>query len=245
MATDNNGWVKIHRKIQDNDLWLCEPFSKAQAWIDLIFLANHKDGGFFVRGNWVAVKRGEVGYSKESLAVRWKWSRNKVLRFISLLENRGQVEQHKNFILSLISIKNYNQYQDNGTADETTERQQKDSRRHTNKNDKNDKNDKNKEREGQAPPSPQVVAKDFFENIQSEHRVELYKVITAKGVPEELAKSELRKFVAYWTEPNKSGTRRRWEMERTFELSRRIFNWFSKIKEFAGPVNHKGKEIIY
>lgn len=140
MGAENSGWVKIHRKIQDNELWLCESFSRGQAWIDLIFLANHKDGGFLVRGNWVEVKRGQVGYSKEALAARWKWSRGKVIKFLMFLEKRGQIEQQKSFIISLINIKNYNQYQGTETADDTTERQQKDSRPNTNKNDKNDKN---------------------------------------------------------------------------------------------------------
>lgn len=43
------GWVKIYRSIQDNDLWLAEPFTWAQAWIDLLLNANHKAASFWVR----------------------------------------------------------------------------------------------------------------------------------------------------------------------------------------------------
>lgn len=32
-------------------------------------------------------------------------------------------------------------------------------------------------------------------------------------------------FIDYWTEPNKSGTRLRWEMERTWEVGRRLKTW--------------------
>jgi hypothetical protein len=37
---------------------------------------------------------------------------------------------------------------------------------------------------------------------------------------------ELRKeFIAYWTEPNKSGTKMRFELEKTWDLSRRLHRW--------------------
>ena len=39
----NQGWIKLHRTLQDNKLWYSEPLTKGQAWVDLILLANHKD----------------------------------------------------------------------------------------------------------------------------------------------------------------------------------------------------------
>jgi len=37
---------------------------------------------------------------------------------------------------------------------------------------------------------------------------------------------EVRKeFIDYWTEPNKSGTKMRFELERTWDLSRRLHRW--------------------
>jgi hypothetical protein len=35
----------------------------------------------------------------------------------------------------------------------------------------------------------------------------------------------LREFYDYWREPNKSGTKMRWEMERTWDLGRRLEKW--------------------
>ena len=40
------GWIKLHRSISDNDLWTSEPFSRGQAFVDLILLASHKDSFF-------------------------------------------------------------------------------------------------------------------------------------------------------------------------------------------------------
>ncbi len=127
------GYIKLFRAIQDNHFWLVDPFSRGQAWVDMLMLANHKDGFIYVRGNKVAVKRGQLGWSVKRLSERWKWSRGKVQRFLNDLENEQQIEQQKNTISSLITIKNYEKYQEQRTADRTTDGQQTD----TNKNGKN------------------------------------------------------------------------------------------------------------
>jgi len=127
----NPGWFRIHRKLFENELWKMKPFSKGQAWIDLIGGANYVDGSFFIRGNEIKLKRGELGWSELTLAERWGWSRNKVRGFLALLENRGQIEQQKlHKLTTIIRIKNYDMYQ-NDTTDNTTEGQQKDNRRYT------------------------------------------------------------------------------------------------------------------
>ena len=40
---DLQGWVSVHRQIQNHWLWTDKPFSKGQAWIDMLMLANHVD----------------------------------------------------------------------------------------------------------------------------------------------------------------------------------------------------------
>ena len=84
----SDGWIKLHRSLIDHDIWTQEPFTRGQAWVDLLLLANHTQNQFRVRGNLVIVSRGEVARSEESLALRWKWSRNKVRRFIEELSSK-------------------------------------------------------------------------------------------------------------------------------------------------------------
>ncbi|MCK4820047.1 hypothetical protein KA005_30055 [bacterium] len=105
------GWIKIHRKIAENVVWLSEPFSRGQAWVDLIMIANRKPGYFKVRGNRVDLKAGQVGRSAASLAHRWRWSRSKVDRYLMELKKEQQIELQKSNITTLISILNYEQYQ--------------------------------------------------------------------------------------------------------------------------------------
>ena len=136
----NEGWIKLHRQIQDNIIWTSEPFSRGQAWVDLLLLANHKRGVLYVRGNKVEVKRGQVGWSQKKLSERWKWSRGKVQRFLNDLENEHQIEQQKNTVTSLIAITNYEEFQDTDSK-RTADGQQTEQQTDTNKNEKNVKNE--------------------------------------------------------------------------------------------------------
>ncbi len=108
----DNGWVLLHRKICENKLWLEKPFSKGQAWVDLFLNANHSAKSFWVRGNEVRLNRGQLGWSELTMSKRWGWSKNKTRRFLNWLETEQQIEQQKTFITTIITILNYNNYQE-------------------------------------------------------------------------------------------------------------------------------------
>lgn len=135
----NQGYIKLFRRLMDNPLWHREKFTPGQAWVDMVMLANHKDGHFWVRGIKVNVKRGQLAYSELSLAKRWKWSRGKVSRFLRELESKTvqQIIQQKTRLTTLITITKYNQYQGGDTTDDTTNGQQTIQQTDINKNDKN------------------------------------------------------------------------------------------------------------
>lgn len=140
-----NGWIMLHRSLIDSDFWLSEKFTKAQAWVDLILNANHKDGSFWVRGIEVEVKRGQLGWSEVTMAKRWKWSRGKVRLFLNwLAKDQKIVQQKRQQITTIISLINYEKYQTDVQQKRQQTVQQKDNRLYINNNDNNVKND-NKE----------------------------------------------------------------------------------------------------
>lgn len=115
-----NGYYKISRKLLDSDLWLIEPFSKGQAWLDLIGLASYKKSKIRVKnGEVVDIERGECAWSVVKLAQRWQWSRGKVNRFIEYLKNEKMIQQKICSNLTIIKVLNYKFYQD-GTTNGTT-----------------------------------------------------------------------------------------------------------------------------
>lgn len=151
---DWRGWIKVWRKLQEGWLWEDKPFSKGQAWIDLLFLANHEDHKMPYRGQVILCKRGDVNRSVSWLADRWGWGRKKARDFLKLLESDNMVTIDASTHRTTITIENYDKYQGVGTTnepmDDTTKEQQRNSKGttkeqqgNTYKNDKNEKNAKN------------------------------------------------------------------------------------------------------
>jgi len=60
-------------------------------------------------------------------------------------------------------------------------------------------------------------------------------------IPEALVDKELNKFISYWTEPNKSGTKVRWQLQQTFDVKRRLRTWLDKTSQ---QTIKKGKGLI-
>lgn len=117
-----NSWIRLHRKLMDDPLYFAEPFTKMQAWIDLLLLANFADRVTFIRGNRVTIKRGQVAYSREWFSGRWRWSRGKIDRFLDMLERENMIGRQKSAVITCISILNYDTYQDNGSTDRSVNR---------------------------------------------------------------------------------------------------------------------------
>lgn len=110
------GYIKLHRSLLENPLWVEKPFSKGQAWADLLMLANYKDNLLMVKNKVVEVKRGQIHTSELFLAERWGWSRKKVRNTLSLLRGLKMVTTEGTAKGTTITIVNYAIYQDVGTA---------------------------------------------------------------------------------------------------------------------------------
>lgn len=59
----------------------------------------------------IEVKRGQLARSEEALAQRYKWSKNKLRKFLKLLEKGQQIKLQRSNIINLIEIINYDSYQ--------------------------------------------------------------------------------------------------------------------------------------
>lgn len=111
------GWIMLDRQLQDHWLWDEKPYSKGQAWVDLLMLANWQEKKTLCKGKLVTCKRGDINLSLLALAERWGWSRGKVNRFLDLLESDNMVSSERTVNRTTITIENYSKYQDVQTAD--------------------------------------------------------------------------------------------------------------------------------
>lgn len=141
------GWVSIHRKMQEHWLWQEERvFSKAEAWIDLLLSVNHTDNKIVIKNKVINVKRGQTAMSLVTLAKRWKWDKSKVRRFLEVLKSDTMIDTQNETVTTLITICNYESYQVNGNGSETKKKRKRNgSETHStpNNNDNNENNDNN------------------------------------------------------------------------------------------------------
>ena len=110
----NRGWVKDWRKDEDwrfHPLNMRRPFTKYEAFKDLIKLANHEDRRIPFEGGYIKVNRGQHLTSQKKLSERWKWSRSSVSRFLKDLQLNQEISLKSDTLKTVITICNYDRYQ--------------------------------------------------------------------------------------------------------------------------------------
>ena len=112
------GWISLNREIQKHWLWSDKPFSKGQAWVDMLLLANHQDNKFLLGNQLIDIKRGSFITSEIKLMERWEWSKTKVRAFLKLLEDDSMLVKKSDNKKTTLTIVNYDLYQDNQTTEE-------------------------------------------------------------------------------------------------------------------------------
>ena len=116
----DKGWIKTYRQILDCWLWTDkEPYDKRSAWMYLLLTANHYDKKIMFNGELIVVKRGQILTSIRTLAEKWKWSYDKTLRFLRLIESDGMIEKESDKFRTLITIVNYEVFQDSPNTERT------------------------------------------------------------------------------------------------------------------------------
>jgi len=125
-----------------------EEFCRNAAWFDLLLLANHAQNHYFIRNIKVTVNPGQVGYGLDELSRRWRWSRGKVERFLSMLEDEQRIVRQKTNVTTLITIILPETFSESSNADDKANSkangQQTVKQTDVNKNVKKEKNVKNK-----------------------------------------------------------------------------------------------------
>ena len=140
------GWIALHREIQEHWMWKDKPFSKGQAWIDLLMLANHSDNKFLLGNELVEVKTGSFITSELKLMERWGWGNTKVRSFLNLLETDGMIKKFSDKKKSVITIVNYSVYQGSQSTSKVQTKHKQSTNKvqaKTNNNENNENNENN------------------------------------------------------------------------------------------------------
>lgn len=114
-----SGYVKMSRGWLDDEMFQDAPYSERDAWAWMICEANWQDGRVSVNGRPVTIKRGQFCSSFRFMSRKFKWSPNKVIRFIERLKEWGVIKTSTEHGENLITICNYSKYQDKKNSDGT------------------------------------------------------------------------------------------------------------------------------
>lgn len=212
---NNQGWISLHRSITEH--WIYQEkriFSKYEAWLDILLGVNHQDNKIMFDGALLEVKRGEKVTSIRQLTDKWGWSNSKVTRFLKALESDGMITRKSDTKKTVISVINYDKYQNN----DLQKRQQSDSetpqmnhqnatetpQTHTNNNVNNDNNDNNVNKDILSNKSDKVNHQENFNRLwelypkgrkQGKDKAFLsYKKAIKEGITDKVIKTAIQNY---------------------------------------------------
>ena len=139
----SNGWIKVHRKILEND-WLSKNrvYSNFEAFMYLLLKANHKDGIFHIGTQIIEVKRGQLVTSQKKLCKQFNWSNSKLRNYLKTAKNASMIYTETTSKTTTLTICNYDTYQESST-EKTLKKESLNTEKalikHTNNNVKNNK----------------------------------------------------------------------------------------------------------
>ena len=83
---------------------------------------------------------------------------------------------------------------------------------------------------GNGSLTPAEVMRQFCQDAEKQQKAIDW--LIGHGLNSGAAKNEVEKFIDYWTEKSKLGKQERWELERTFEIKKRLLTWLKNYQQF-------------
>ena len=140
MKSLNWGYIKLHRKLLDNQIFDNEKALKI--WIYCLLRANHKVNTILIGRTQVMILPGQFVFGSNKACEDLKMSKSTIHFWLKFLEVERYIGRKKRAKFSLISVLNWHTYQNDLDADLDAKRTLGVQINETNKNDKNEKNDK-------------------------------------------------------------------------------------------------------
>lgn len=134
---EDQGWVKIWRKLRDNP-WVGDPNFLA-LWVHILMEATHKERPAIFKGQKITLKPGQFITGRKYLCELTGIKRTTLERNLEKMERDGQIGQQTTTKNRLITVLNWDQYQTGG--------QQTGNKRATNGHIQEGENEKNERKE--------------------------------------------------------------------------------------------------
>jgi len=104
------GWISTYRKILENPI-VCKDSDYFAVWMYLLLNATHKESPAIFNKKKIILKKGQLITGRKAIAEKFDISESKVQRILKTFEIEQQIKQQTCSQNRLISIINWNEYQ--------------------------------------------------------------------------------------------------------------------------------------
>lgn len=197
------GWIKLHRKLLMKAFY-SKDSEKVHLWIHILFKANHYGNEEMLGGKPFKCLPGQFTTGRKQLSIETGISESKIERILDFFEKiEHQIEQQKTNTNRLISILNWGEYQQSEQQNE------------------------------QRPNNDRTHYKNIKKDIICLQTEFANSIKNAFQNPNDWEKIQLNKFYDYWSEPNKSKTKLKYQLQKTWDINLRLKTWFRNSEEWA------------
>lgn len=230
------GWIKIHRRLLDWE-WYGDT-NMLRLWIHLLLkasLCERKSMG-------MVIGRGQVVTSLSTLSEETGLSVRSLRTCIEKLQNDKQIDIQTTNRNTTITICNFDTYQVSDGCERQTNDKPSDkpttsqAKKGLPSNSPLKKEVKEERKETNLSVSKENVASD--DATQNRKQKFYDSLVPYVGI---YGKAMIRNFFDYWSEENRSHTKMRFELEKTWNLSMRLRYWASRDKNFEKNGNRNNQ----
>lgn len=200
------GYLRLYRSTANKGWYKKSEY--VHLWIHILIKANHSEKEFFFNGASVKVNPGEFITGRKQLQEETGIHESKIERILTYLEKiEHQIEQQKTTKNRVIRVLNWENYQNTKNTEQQIE-QQLNNNCTTNEQ--------------------QLNTTNKLKELKNKEELKKRKQLFSQSLQEFLpiyGSDLLNDFYSYWTEPNKSGTKFKKEMQATWDTARRLKIW--------------------
>lgn len=226
-------YIKLHRKILEWE-WYSDS-NVTRVFIHFLLIANREEKKW--RG--VTIPKWSLVTGRLQLSETLWLSEQQIRTAVNKLKSTNEITIKSTSSFSLIEVINWQLYQEQST-NKKTNKQPTDNQQITTPKEVKNIEDKNIETSNVVisephKKTPKEIAEEFFATDPEE-------IVSSLSVdPEHREKvlREVRNFISWWTEPNSTGSKLKWQKQDTFEVSRRLRTWFDRAGQHSTSSHYK------
>lgn len=216
------GYIKLHRQLLNWEWW--DNANMTRIWIYFLLKANYQDSTW----HGITIPRGSFITSLDAICKDTGLSVREIRTCLNRLKSTGELTIKTTNRYTMVTISKYDVYnsfedksdKQNDTPQDNQETNKRQTRDKQTTTDNNNKEYKETKEEIIKENTNVSKKKDFsLDKAREEFKSSIKPYVDKYG------NEMCNDFFEYWTEPTQNGKKMRYQLERTWEIGRRLARW--------------------